>query len=132
MLPQADPHAGEPIPPPPEWRAREVLSEYVREARAGRAPDTAMLLARHADLSAELAPIFADARRLDDITRTWAVGSPLPPTPDAPQASASSAAAAAAAAAARETIRPGMQVGPVRLLQEIGRGGMGTVYRGHD
>src|SRR5689334_24051540 len=108
MLPQADPHAGEPMPPPPtppEWRAREVLSEYVREARAGRAPDTAMLLARHADLSAELAPIFADARRLDDLTRTWAVGSPLPPTP-APQASAASAAAAAAA---RESIRPGMQ-----------------------
>src|SRR4051812_16201194 len=61
--------------PPPEWRAREVLSEYVREARAGRAPDTALLLARHADLSAELAPIFADARRLDELTRTWAVGS---------------------------------------------------------
>jgi serine/threonine protein kinase len=129
MLPQADPHAGEPVPPPPEWRAREVLSEYVREARAGRAPDTAMLLARHADLSAELAPIFADARRLDDLTRTWAVGSPLPPSPDGQQPSAASAAAAAAA---RETIRPGMQVGPVRLLQEIGRGGMGTVFRGHD
>src|SRR5437763_17075539 len=105
MLPQADPHAGEPIPPPPEWRAREVLSEYVREARAGRAPDTAMLLARHADLSAELSPIFADARRLDDITRTWAVGSPQPPPAEGQQAHSPNSAAAAAAAA-REAVRP--------------------------
>src|SRR4051794_41567911 len=121
MLPHADPQAGEPVPPPPppEWRARDVLSEYVRDARAGRAPDTAVLLARHADLSTELAPIFADARRLDDITRTWAIGSPLPPSFEGPQGGAASAAAAAA----RESIRPGMQVGPVRLLQEIGRGG---------
>src|SRR3954452_19463491 len=133
MLPHADPQAGEPMPPPPppEWRAREGLSEYVRDARAGRAPDTAVLLARHADRSAELAPIFADARRLDDITRTWAVGSPIPPSIDVPGAGAAHVASKAAAAA-REAIRPGAQVGPVRLLQEIGRGGMGTVYRGHD
>src|SRR3954452_13544683 len=113
MLPHADPQAGEPMPPPPppEWRAREVLSAYVREARAGRAPDTALLLARHADLSAELAPIFADARRLDELTRTWAVGS-LDETVKVPNAGT----------AGSEAIRPGMQVGPVRLLQEIGRG----------
>ncbi len=29
-------------------------------------------------------------------------------------------------------VGPGREVGPVRLIREIGRGGMGTVYRGHD
>src|SRR5262249_29781877 len=86
----------------------EVLGCYFEALAAGRAPDRQELLARHADLAADLADFFADQEVVD----RWTVS--LRPI-------------AQAASALVEPLAAGV-LGDFRIIREVGRGGMGIVY----
>jgi WD40 repeat protein len=99
---------------PREQRLNEVLAAWYEQREAGAEPDRAALLAAHPDLADELASFFA-AR--DDFERT-AEGL-LPQRESAAVATCPSPVSAPA----------GLDVAGHELLEEIGRGGMGVVYR---
>jgi WD40 repeat protein len=87
-----------------EDRLEEVVLAYLRDAGAGRAPDPRQLLDRHPDLAPELAEFF-DAQDLLTplVAPLRALHGPL--------------------------CGAGSTVGDYELEQEVGRGGMGVVYR---
>src|SRR5262249_16174340 len=80
----------------------EVVPAYLKEARAGGTPGPAAWQARYPELAADLAEFFADRAALERLA--------------APLRSVAAAA-------------PGESVGDYELLEEVGRGGMGVVYR---
>jgi tetratricopeptide (TPR) repeat protein len=84
-------------------RLDEILDDYVRAAKAGRAPDRDALLARHP----ALAPELSEALRGLDFVGGVAAGLREATEPEA---------------------RPGRALGDYRLLREVGRGGMAVVY----
>src|SRR5215831_10238088 len=86
-----------------ERRLDEVVTAYLKEARAGVPPDPAAWQARYPELAAELAEFFADRAAVERLA--------------APLRSVAAAAAA------------GESVGDYELLGEVARGGMGVVYR---
>src|SRR5262249_3387671 len=81
----------------------EVVTAYLKEARAGRAPDPEAWLARYPELASELAEFFADRAALERLA--------VPLRSVAPAG------------------LPAEDVGDYELLEEIARGGMGVVYR---
>jgi serine/threonine-protein kinase len=89
-----------------DQRLAEVLGGFLEAADTGDASDRAELLARHPDLAAELTAFFDDT----DHFGRWAA--PLRPV--------------ARAALARNVPPP---FGDYEPLEEVGRGGMGVVYR---
>ncbi len=97
-----------------ERRVDEAIAAYLQAADAGRPPDRAEFLARHADVAAELEAFFADRDRfrrqaapLGGDAPTVAPGEPAPLAP-------------------LGTVR---YFGDYELLEEIARGGMGVVYK---
>src|SRR5262249_19395067 len=81
----------------------EVVTAYLKEARAGRTPDPEAWLARYPELASELAEFFANRAALERL-----------------------------AAPLRSVVPAGLPaevVGDYELLEEIARGGMGVVYR---
>src|SRR5262249_37200073 len=86
-----------------ERRLHEVIARYLEAVAAGQAPEREELLTRHADLADDLRAFFADHPRLQK-----AAGLDTP------------------AASEPERVR---YVGDYELLEELGRGGMGVVYK---
>jgi WD40 repeat protein len=81
----------------------EVVTAYLKEARAGRTPDPRAWLARYPELAADLAEFFADQAALERLAVPLRSVAPAGP--------------------------PAEAVGDYELLEEVARGGMGVVYR---
>src|SRR5262245_45036870 len=81
----------------------DVVTAYLKEARAGRTPEPEAWLARYPELASDLAEFFADRAALERL------------------------------AAPLRSVTPGSLpaevIGDYELLEEIARGGMGVVYR---
>ncbi|HEV3263219.1 MAG TPA: hypothetical protein VG013_40665 [Gemmataceae bacterium] len=58
----ADEH---PDTPSPDQRVDEVIAEYLAAVEAGQAPDPQEVLARHPEMAAELAALFANREHFE-------------------------------------------------------------------
>jgi eukaryotic-like serine/threonine-protein kinase len=88
-----------------EERLDQAIAAFLQEENAGSAPDPQAWLERYPDLAEELSEFFADRRQVEQL------------------------AAPMRAALARGLGSRVKYVGDYELLEELGRGGMGVVYR---
>ncbi len=97
-------------------RLEDVLGEYMQRLDRGEAVDREQFLARHPDLAEELRSYFAGSDELERLGRPPRPGATPFPSRARPEE------------APRED-GTGRQVGDYELLEQIGQGGMGVIYK---
>jgi WD40 repeat protein/tetratricopeptide (TPR) repeat protein len=90
-------------------RFEEAVAEFLRLREEGTYPDTQVFLQRYPDLAPRLEEYFAGLALFDDLAVNLAPLCRTRPTPD--------------------RLPAGTRIGGFELLGEVGRGGMGIVYR---
>lgn len=106
-------------------RVAALLEELLTAKRRGEAIDVELIAAGHPNLAAELRELWAVAALAEEfqseseITLQWHDGRARKPTATLPATSSRSA----------RLPLPGRDFGDYELLEELGRGGMGVVYR---
>src|SRR5262245_44744888 len=83
----------------------DVIAGYLSALDAGEKPDREALLSRHPEMAGELREFFENHDRIRGLEGLEAQPAPRP------------------------ALAPGTCVGDHELLEELGRGGMGIVYR---
>ena len=99
-------------------RLAEIIAAYLQAGEEGRAPSRDELLDRHPDLAPELAEFFTDQDQFDRAISPFTSG--LPTT---------QFFGASSGPAAGSEGPLGRHFGDYELIEEIGRGGMGVVYK---
>jgi WD40 repeat protein/tRNA A-37 threonylcarbamoyl transferase component Bud32 len=124
--------------PSRDQRVDAIIAAYLEAVDAGRAPDRQELLARHPELAGELEAFFADHDRVDQLAQPLRLPSLPPSQKTEPEEGVTGiyGAAQPATLASGETplIGPPLgtkvrYIGDYELLDELGRGGMGVVYK---
>jgi WD40 repeat protein len=116
--------ASPPTDPEAEARDRRVdqaIADYLRAQDRGEAPDRREWLARHPDLSPELESFFADHDGVDRLAN--------PLRPASPEDTVAWGEESTGADPTELDVDGVRLLGDYELLDEIGRGGMGVVYR---
>src|SRR5688500_7635415 len=95
----------------------DVLGEYMQRLDSGEAVDREQLLTRYPELAEELRSYFAGSDELERLGRqprggTTAFPSRARPEEEAPRAEGT-----------------GRQIGDYELLEQVGQGGMGVIYK---
>src|SRR5262245_6771242 len=114
--------------PDHEQRLAQVLTAYLEAVEQGREPDRQGLLARYPDLAAELAEFFASRDQIERLTAPERLLSPEAVRPGSTQDQLTNPQAGADSTDF-ELTEAARDFGSYELIEEIGQGGMGVVYR---